>query len=78
MSEPECELCENGVGQNGIKQALVKVYSREEESSEIVQSGKRKVDRETRERWICLECLLTKTGSSALEQGLFRAGVEYE
>lgn len=70
----ECFKCGQHPGEGGFARALVRIYSSEKTDEEIVD-GKINPSYSLEERWICLECLFTKTGSSAFEQGLDYAPV---
>lgn len=74
---PECFKCGYSSGQSEWREALVKIYSSEEEDVEIVD-GKRDPTYETKERWCCLECLLTRVASNAFEAGMEMQGVDLQ
>lgn len=66
---PECFNCGHETGKQGFARALVQIYSREEESVEIVD-GKRDPTYKEKKRWVCLDCLFTRIGSNAFEEGM--------
>lgn len=70
----ECFKCGQQPGKDGFARALVRVYSREKTDEEI-KDGKIDPTYSLDDRWVCLECLFTKIGSSAFEQGLDYAPV---
>ena len=71
-SRPKCFNCGNHAGENGFAQALVKIYSNEEETAEIVDN-KINPSYRTKKRWCCINCLLTTVAS-----GSFQDALDYE
>lgn len=67
MTSKECFNC--GDRADDFAQALVKVTVNEKVKDETVD-GKRKVVRRNRERWCCIECLLTTVASESFEEAL--------
>ncbi|WP_157573557.1 hypothetical protein [Haloplanus natans] len=72
---PECFKCEQKAGDGGLAHGLVKIYSREEDEVTVV-GGKRDVTYKTKQRWVCIECLLTTVARASFEEALDYAEVE--
>lgn len=71
----KCYKCERGVSEGGFASALLRVYNSEVKQETTIAGNTRSI-RKTKERWVCVKCLLTRIAKNPFKDALDFIGLE--